>query len=383
LWDTLHATAGTLNLKMSGRPIVPPLADEELAALRESWHWPVTADPREHNRRGIYILVRRNFRFPLFDVFDAPVNSVSAANRDVTTVAPQALWFLNNQTSQRQAREFAARLVREEIAGWNQPDFGGGQTGWLGRKGGERAGWAKRMENGPLAPDFDVLPGTVMTHGPSSVLWKVPLEATHGVLNLSGSLWNVRRQGASGAWKLWKNDETLLSEGTIDDSLGTSDKPLSLTSGSGGSRALRDVACVGGDTLRLEILETNYVAVKLKIKAGRTNDLASDFSLEANPTPTGWQYSESLANGGVVVGPALKPARWVENAWQIALARPPSIQEKQEALRLIQTLARGSADPKPPDNLPPMLASLSPKQVAALTDFCLAIFSLNEFVYVD
>ncbi len=93
--------------------MVPPLASDEMAALREHWHWPVSADPRDHTRRGLYILVRRNFRLPLFEAFDSPVNAVSCPRRSVTTVVPQALWFLNNQTSMRQAREFAARLVRE------------------------------------------------------------------------------------------------------------------------------------------------------------------------------------------------------------------------------------------------------------------------------
>ena len=92
LWDSVHATAGTINLKMYGRPVVPPLAPDEIAALREKWQWPISGDPAEHTRRGVYIMVRRNFRFPMFEVFDAPITSVSCPQRDVTTVAPQALW---------------------------------------------------------------------------------------------------------------------------------------------------------------------------------------------------------------------------------------------------------------------------------------------------
>jgi len=338
----------------------------------------------------MYVLVRRNFRFPMFEVFDSPVNSVSAAHRDVTTVAPQALWFLNNKTAYRQAQEFAGRLIREDSVGWNKAEFGGGQTGWLGGKGGERAGWAMRVDNGQVAPALDVLPGTVMTHGPSSVLWMAGSDETNRVLNVSGALWNINHLGRSGAWKLWKNDQTLLTEGTIDDSLGSLTKPLSLTSGVGGARALREISYVAGDTFRLEILESNYVAVKLTIKATRTNDLASGFSLEANPTPGGWQYSESLENGGEPLESAIKqveavfnPERWVEEAWQIALARAPSREEKQEALQLLETLADKYSEAKPPENLPLMLAGLPRKQAAALTELCLALFNLNEFMYVD
>jgi uncharacterized protein DUF1553 len=111
LWDAVHAVAGTLNPKMGGRPVMPPLAPEELTNKAE---WIVNADPREHTRRGLYILVRRNFRFPMFDIFDAPVNAVSCAGRDVSTVAPQALWLMNNRTAFGQSQNLAARLVREK-----------------------------------------------------------------------------------------------------------------------------------------------------------------------------------------------------------------------------------------------------------------------------
>lgn len=110
LWDTVHAVAGTLNLEMGGRPVMPPLANEELTNKAV---WTVSGDPKQQVRRGLYIIVRRNFRFPLFDVFDAPVNAVSCGERDCSTVAPQALWLLNNRTAFGQAQEFAARLVHE------------------------------------------------------------------------------------------------------------------------------------------------------------------------------------------------------------------------------------------------------------------------------
>jgi len=113
LWDAVHAVSGTINLKLGGPPVVPPLAEDEIASLREKWHWVVSADPAEHTRRGLYILTRRNFRFPMFEVFDTPVNSQSCPVRDVTTVAPQALWGLNNRSVFQQAVEFAGRVVRE------------------------------------------------------------------------------------------------------------------------------------------------------------------------------------------------------------------------------------------------------------------------------
>ena len=113
LWDAVHSAAGSLNLKMGGRPVMPSLEPDELAALRDRYHWVVTADPTEHARRGLYLMSRRNFRMPIFEVFDSPPNAVSTGRRDSTTVAPQALWTLNNRRVFRQAELLAARLARE------------------------------------------------------------------------------------------------------------------------------------------------------------------------------------------------------------------------------------------------------------------------------
>jgi mono/diheme cytochrome c family protein len=355
LWDAMHAVAGTLNLKMGGRPVVPPLAADEGAP----GNWTVSADPAEHTRRGLYILQRRNFRFPMFDVFDLPVNAVTAPARDVTTVAPQALWLLNNRTAQRQSEALAARLIGS-TNGWNQPGFGPGQPGWPGVKAGIHAGWAKRIETENTTPDFDDPRGTVLTHGPTSVAWRAPA-GTSGTAEISGALWNIRRLNRTGPWKLWKND-TLLAEGTLDDKSGSSAAPLAFT---------RATTIQPGDTLRLEILEDDFAGVRLNIKTPqRTHDIAADFSLDANPTPHGWQYSESLANGGgplprVLLAKRLEdPAALVEAAWRTALGRAPTAEEKAEAIALLKSL--NAEQPH-----------------AALAQLCLALFNLQEFSYAD
>ncbi len=113
LWDAVHSASGSLNLKAGGRPVMPALEADELAAIRDKYHWVVTADVTEHSRRGLYMMSRRNFRMPIFDVFDSPPNAVSTGRRDSTTVAPQALWTLNNRRVFRLAELFAARLTRE------------------------------------------------------------------------------------------------------------------------------------------------------------------------------------------------------------------------------------------------------------------------------
>jgi hypothetical protein len=194
LWDAMHAVAGTLSSNMGGRPMAPQLADDELSAVGNPAQWPVSADPGEYNRRGLYILNRRNFTYPLLQAFDTPDNAVSCPERDVTTVAPQALWFLNNNITFQQALQFAGRLVSE---------------------------------------------------------------------------------------------------------------------------------------------------------AGN------------------------------------QPAKWVELAWRLALARRPTAQEEQQALALIESLTHTDAQTKLPPTLPTTLAGLPPARAAALTKFCLSLFNLSEFIYVD
>jgi Protein of unknown function (DUF1553)/Protein of unknown function (DUF1549)/Planctomycete cytochrome C len=116
IWDAMHASAGTLNLKMSGRPVMPPLSPAEMSALRVKSWWVPPAEPSEANRRAVYILSRRNFSFPMFDKFDRPDNATSCPRREMTTVAPQALWTLNNAVSYELAKQLATRVVKQHPA---------------------------------------------------------------------------------------------------------------------------------------------------------------------------------------------------------------------------------------------------------------------------
>ena len=79
----------------------------------------------------------------------------------------------------------------------------------------------------------------------------------------------------------------------------------------------------------------------------------------------------------------LNPADWVCAAWRLALAREPSTQESREARELMETLAKTGADENWADSLPKELGELDRVQAGALVKFCLTIFNLNEFEYVD
>jgi hypothetical protein len=116
--DAILSAAGTLNEKQGGRPVVPPLAAEELYGMSQSVGnaWVTTADPAEHNRRSIYMISRRNFRMPLLEAFDRPEGVLSCSRRDSSTTAPQSLSLLNGKFTVAQAEVLGRRLQKSHDA---------------------------------------------------------------------------------------------------------------------------------------------------------------------------------------------------------------------------------------------------------------------------
>ncbi len=111
--DSVLAVAGTLNLKMGGMGIIPPLSKEELQAARMPNLWPPNPDPSEYTRRTVYLQMKRSLTLPMLQTFDAPDTATSCPRRDVSTVAPQALTLMNGDFTLDQADKFAARLRKE------------------------------------------------------------------------------------------------------------------------------------------------------------------------------------------------------------------------------------------------------------------------------
>lgn len=110
--DSVLAAAGTLNTKMYGPPVVTALSGDEREAMRDLSMWPVTSDLAEHDRRSVYLFVKRSFRLPMLDTFDAPDTSESCPRREASTVAPQALALMNSEWMHRQAERFAAKVEK-------------------------------------------------------------------------------------------------------------------------------------------------------------------------------------------------------------------------------------------------------------------------------
>jgi hypothetical protein len=112
LRDSILAVAGTINLKMGGVGVIPPLSKEEMLAARMPHLWPAHPNPAEHNRRSIYLQMKRSLTLPMLQIFDAPDTAASCARREKSTVAPQALALMNSDFSSTQAAHFAARVSK-------------------------------------------------------------------------------------------------------------------------------------------------------------------------------------------------------------------------------------------------------------------------------
>jgi hypothetical protein len=110
--DAVLQVTGTLNLKMGGGPVVPPLDKEELFGIigNPSNSWMVTPDASEHTRRSIYLIQRRTFQQPMFEAFDAPDGVLSCSRRNESTTAPQSLALFNGRFMTEQAHVLAKKV---------------------------------------------------------------------------------------------------------------------------------------------------------------------------------------------------------------------------------------------------------------------------------
>ena len=109
--DAIMTVSGGIDLTVGGPPVFPHVPEAILAA-QANGYWDNQADGPDVWRRSVYVYRRRSLGFPFFDTFDLPDQNQTAAARNVSTVATQALTLMNNEFVLRQARLFADRLER-------------------------------------------------------------------------------------------------------------------------------------------------------------------------------------------------------------------------------------------------------------------------------
>jgi hypothetical protein len=107
--DAMLFVSGQLNPQSGGpsiRPDLPP-------GLSDRYGWKSDNEPAQRNRRSIYVFVRRNLRYPMFELFDMPDTNETCGRRNRTTTAPQALFVLNSALILSEARAMAGRIFSD------------------------------------------------------------------------------------------------------------------------------------------------------------------------------------------------------------------------------------------------------------------------------
>jgi len=105
--DCALAISGLLSPSMGGPSIYPEIP----AGMESRGGWHVNDDASERNRRSVYVFVRRNTRYPMFEAFDMPDTHESCGRRYNTITPIQALSLLNDRMTMDWARAFAGKVI--------------------------------------------------------------------------------------------------------------------------------------------------------------------------------------------------------------------------------------------------------------------------------
>ncbi|MEX2173394.1 MAG: PSD1 and planctomycete cytochrome C domain-containing protein [Pirellulaceae bacterium] len=111
--DSALAVAGNLNRTMYGPAVFLPIPAAAIEAHTDKQAaWSPSAEP-DIDRRTVYAFIKRTLLVPMLETLDFCDTTNSTPRRSITSVAPQALTLYNGQFMNRQAEQFAQRLVRE------------------------------------------------------------------------------------------------------------------------------------------------------------------------------------------------------------------------------------------------------------------------------
>ena len=87
--DALLAVSGKLDERVGGPSIFPELPPGVVPHFNGDW--PVSASESDRNRRSLYVFVRRNMKYPLFDAFDVPDTNLTCPERNISVTCPFTL----------------------------------------------------------------------------------------------------------------------------------------------------------------------------------------------------------------------------------------------------------------------------------------------------
>lgn len=367
--DRMLATAGVLDRKLFG----PPLSIKENDAG-------VVIVNGEQKRRSIYIQVRRSQPIAMLQAFDAPVMETNCDIRTSSTVATQSLMLLNGSFILRQGRSLADRVAKEatsldekliaalpKLPAPAAPVWQFGYGGFDSEKKTVQftllphftgSAW----QGGPKLPDpkhnWAILHATGGHPGKSPGFhvvrrWVTP---SAGVLSISGKLSHGSENGDGVRGRIVSSRSGLKGEWTVHNS-GTDTNATS-------------IAVEAGDTL--DFITDGITAV--------TSDSFAwpvQITLKGkNRAAANWASTSGFHGPIKTEGYAGLPAQAVR-AWQLAYCRDPNLDEMKLSVEFLA---------KQLDHLAKHNTQLPKDTTAArqaLTNFCQALMTSNEFLYVE
>jgi hypothetical protein len=111
--DAMLSVSGLLNVKMGGPGVFPPLPPGIVMPGSKYVNWDEEKDPAEANRRGVYVFVKRNLRYPMFETLDFPDTHESCARRYHTVTPTQSLALMNDELVLGWAVALAGRVLND------------------------------------------------------------------------------------------------------------------------------------------------------------------------------------------------------------------------------------------------------------------------------
>jgi hypothetical protein len=111
--DSMLYVSGLLNFKMEGPGVFPPLPAAISMPGSRYLNWEPEKDPAEANRRSVYVFVKRNLRYPMFETFDFPDTHESCARRYHTVTPTQSLALMNDDLVLAWSVALAGRVLND------------------------------------------------------------------------------------------------------------------------------------------------------------------------------------------------------------------------------------------------------------------------------
>jgi hypothetical protein len=107
--DSLLVAAGILDDEVGGPSVFPPVPK----GMNAGDLWQVSKDPRDFNRRSLYVFTRRSVPYPMLDAFNMASPQQVHSQRVVTTTPLQALTLYNSDQVFQWSQTLAGRVIRE------------------------------------------------------------------------------------------------------------------------------------------------------------------------------------------------------------------------------------------------------------------------------